>query len=158
MNIRSVPLFLAALLLLGLGLTMASHRPTAQAAAATAPSLTPSLADALGGKVYPVTLKAEQINGTFHMVDLVDTRGLPGTYATRGETVTLGGETFLVAYFFPVPQGQPQPQQPPPGATAHLAYINMHYVVAMLNPHPIAPAGTLSDGLFQFAPQPTARP
>jgi len=158
MNIRSVPLFLAALLLLGLGLTMASHRPAAQAATATAPSLTPSLADALGGKVYPATLKAEQIDETFRMVDLVDAQGNPGTYATRGETVTLGGETFLVAYFFPVPAHQPQPQQPPPGGIAHLAYINMHYVVAMLNPHPVAPAGTLPDGLSPLAPQPTARP
>ena len=158
MNIRSVPLFVAATVGLGLSLTAALPRHTAQAAAAATPSLTLSLADALGGKTYPATLKAEQVDDTFRMVDLIDAQGKPGTYATRGETVTLGGEIFLVAYFFPAPLGQPQPQQPPPGAVARLAYINMHYVVAMLNPRPVLPAGTLPDGLPVPAPRPTSAP
>ncbi len=131
---------------------LAAHRPAAQAAAlpnkaaalppnitvpspaaaAAAPATLPSL---LSGKAYPAALKAGDVDASFQIVDLVDTQGKPGTYATKGETAAVGGETFLVAYFVaPVP-GQPASPTIPAGATLHLAFINMRYVQAMLNPH-----------------------
>lgn len=125
----------------------APPKPAAQAAApagkpATSPApATPlpapasaSLPSLLSGKAYPAALKAGDVDASFQIVDLVDTQGKPGTYATKGETAAVGGETFLVAYFVaPVP-GQPASPTIPAGATLHLAFINMRYVQAMLNP------------------------
>ncbi len=114
-----------------------AHRPTARAAdkapapAAAAPVTLPSL---LSGKLYPPTLKAADVDASFQMVDLVDTQGKPGTYVTQGETATAGGETFLVAYFISVGPGQPAATMVAPGSTLRLAFINMRYVQAMVNP------------------------
>lgn len=94
-----------------------------------------SLASLLSGKVYPPTLRAEQVDAAFQMVDLVDMQGKPGTYVTKGETASAGGETFLVTYFVvPVP-GQPAAATVPSGSTLRLAFINMRYLQAMINPH-----------------------
>lgn len=128
------------------------HKPAAQTAAPPGkPATTPasaaplpapasaSLPSLLSGKAYPAALKAGDVDASFQIVDLVDTQGKPGTYATKGETATVGGETFLVAYFVaPVP-GQPASPTIPTGATLHLAFINMRYVQAMLNPHSALP-------------------
>lgn len=127
-------------------------RPAAQAAAPPGkPAISPasatplpapasaSLPSLLSGKAYPAALKAGDVDASFQIVDLVDTQGKPGTYATKGETAAVGGETFLVAYFVaPVP-GQPASPTIPAGATLHLAFINMRYVQAMLNPHSALP-------------------
>lgn len=138
--------FLGALLLTGAASGVASHRPAAQAApAADKPSAAPvnpsaSLANLLSGKTYAPTLKAEQIDASFQMVDLVDTQGKPGAYATKGETATVGGETFLVAYFAVPAAGQSASATIPSGSTLRLAFINMRYVQAMVNPRPASAA------------------
>lgn len=127
-------------------LIVTAHRPAAHAAPAANKAPAPaapapaSLADLLSGKAYPLTLKAEQIDSSFQMADLVDTQGKPGMYATRGETAAVGGETFLAAYFVVVAPGHPAAATVPPGSTLRLAFINMRYVQAMLNPRPAAAA------------------
>ncbi len=134
-------------LLLALTLwAVTANRPAAHAAApvlpaaGTASAAPVSLASLLSGKVYPPTLKADAVDASFQMVDLVDTQGKPGTYATKGETATVGGETFLVAYFVvPVP-GQAASATVPSGATLRLAFINMRYLQAMVNPRPAVAA------------------
>ncbi len=136
-----VVIFLLAVLVCG----ATARRPATQAAAppdkpATAPvPASASLPSLLSGKAYPAALKAGDVDVSFQIVDLVDTQGKPGTYATKGETAAVGGETFLVAYFVaPVP-GQPASPTIPAGATLHLAFINMRYVQAMLNPRSALP-------------------
>jgi len=125
---------------------MTASRPAAHAAPAadkadlpTAPAPA-SLASLLSGKTYPLTLKADQVDAAFQMVDLVDTQGKPGTYATKGETATVGGETFLVSYFVVPAPGQSATATIPPGSTLRLAFINMRYLQAMVNPHPAVAA------------------
>jgi len=136
----------AVLLLTITAWSVTAHRPAVFAApasdkiSAASPNTAVSLASLLSGKVYPSTLKAAQIDSAFQMVDLVDTQGKPGTYATRSETATVGSETFLVAYFVVADAGQPATTTIPPGSTLHLALINMHYVQAMTNPRPAVAA------------------
>ena len=90
-------------------------------------------ADIFAGKAFPSTLPAAQIDSTFHFVDLVDAQGKPGTYATKGQTVTIGSETLLVTYAVPLTVAITRPARPQPGSTATLALINLRFVQAMLN-------------------------
>ena len=117
---------------MGLGLMATRLTPPVKAAPplTAAPAAGP-LADLYGGKTYPLTLKAEQIDSAYHMVALVDAQGRPSLYATRGETVAAGGETFLVCYDVPLTNTKSHPPLPQAGTTADLIYINMHAVEAM---------------------------
>lgn len=123
----------------GLLLSVTAHRPVALAAVSASSNF-------LSGRLYPATLRAEQFDATYQVLDLVDTQGKPGTYVTRGDTAAVGGETFLVAYFLPTTGGGTVPRQPQRGTTGQLFYINMHYVQAILNAHAVVPGGTLPDG------------
>lgn len=118
---------------MGLGLTATRWTPPVKAAPGLATPAPPAgaMADLYSGKMYPVTLKAEQIDSSYHMVALVDAQGRTSLYATRGETVAGGGETFLVCYDVPVTNSKTHPPLPQAGATANLIYINMHAVEAM---------------------------
>lgn len=148
--IHSIPArFCAAVLLLSFAACgLALHRPAAHAAPAplsvkVPPAIAPTaipLTDLLSGTTYPSTLKGDQAGASFQKVDLVDTQGKPGTYLTKGETATVGGETFLVAYFaVPAPGQSAAAALAAPGATLRLAFINMRYVQAMLpRPTPAA--------------------
>jgi hypothetical protein len=130
--------------LLGLGATRLT--PIAQAApakeATTAPNGTTAapLADVFSGKTYPLTLPAEKIDSSYHLVGLVDAQGKPAQIATRGETVAVGGETFLICYDVPVTSAQTRPPQPKAGATGTLIYVNLRMVQAMGGIIPITPA------------------
>lgn len=126
-----------------LGLAATRLTPSVKAAppaAATAPA--GAMADLFRGKTYPLTLKAEQIDTTYHLVALVDAQGRPSLYATRGETAAVGGETFLVCYDVPVTNAKTHPPQPKAGETANLIFINMRAVQAMGGIVPILPADT----------------
>ena len=105
--------------------------------AATATPAAGALADLYSGKTYPLTLKAEQIDSTYHMVALVDAQGHPSLYATRGETVGTGGETFLVCYEVTLTNTKAHPPLPQAGTMADLIYINLHAVEAMGDIMPI---------------------
>ena len=122
--------------LLGLGLTRLT--PTAKAApAVTADS---PMAEALAGKAYPSILRADQIDSTYHLVELVDAQGKADTYATKGELVAAGGETFLVTYYVALTSGTAaRPPQPKADATAQLTLINLRSVQAMGAINPIMP-------------------
>lgn len=136
----------------------AAKRPAAQAAPAapvvSAAPATGALSDLLSGRLYPNSLPIEQMTTGFHLVTLVDAQGHPATVATKGDTVTLAGESFLVAYTVaapPTPSPSPAPagqtgaapagadqagtanagQTSPPNTTAQLTLINMRYVQAM---------------------------
>ncbi len=130
---------------LGLGATRLT--PLAQAAPAKEAAVTvpggpaaAPLAEAFSGKTYPLTLAAEKIGSSYHLVALVDAQGKPAQVATRGETVVAGGETFLVCYNVPVTNAQTHPPQPKAGVTADLIYVNLRTVQAMGGIIPIAPA------------------
>ncbi len=131
-------------MLLGLGAMRLT--PTAQAAPAKEAATVPGgpaavpLADVFSGKTYPLTLPAEKIDSSYHLVGLVDAQGKPAQVATRGETVVAGGETFLVCYNVPVTNAQTHPPQPKAGVTADLIYVNLRTVQAMGGIIPIAPA------------------
>ena len=129
-----------------LGLTATRLTPMAKAAptpvTATAAG---TAADLLEGKTYPVTLKAEQFDSTYHILALVDAQGQISRYATRGETASLGGETFLVCYDVPLTDAKTHPPQPQAGAVGNLIYVNMRAVEAM-------------GGIIPITAQPPAAP
>ena len=95
--------FVAALLVCGLAVVSA-----AQARSTTYAAL-------LSGKVVPLTLKLKQLDRNWRGFDasMQDQReaysalyGLPGGgYYTKGQTVSVGGETYLVAYALESKQG-----------------------------------------------------
>lgn len=129
---------------MGLGLAATRLTPPVKAApvvAAATPAGGP-LADLYSGKTYPLTLRAEQIDATYHLVALVDAQGRPSLYATRGETAAVGGETFLVCYDVPVTNAKTHPPQPLSGTTGQLIFINLHAVEAMGGIIPIQAADT----------------
>ncbi len=136
--IVAVTLLLALLLFLPRLSTV--HAQTATAAT-PAPATGP-LADLLSGKTFPASLKSEQYDSTFHLVDLVDLQGKAGTYATRGAVVTIGSETYLAAYPVLFAPGS-RSKALFPGAGGDLALINLHSVQAMLNIRDVPPVGSL---------------
>ena len=122
-------------------LTPAAHAAPAKEAAAPASA---SLADVLSGKTYPLSLPAEKIDSSYHLVGLVDAQGKPAQIATRGDTTVMGGETFLVCYDVPVTSAQTRPPQPKAGATGTLIYVNLRMVQAMGGIIPIAPGDAVA--------------
>lgn len=125
------------------GLSAKRHRALAAPAAVTVPSGAPlmtaagPMTDILSGRAFPTTLTSQQISTSYHLVSIVDTQGKPGTYATKGETVTLGSETFLAAYFVPLTSGVGKPPEPKPDETAQLGLINMRYITVLYNIHAV---------------------
>ncbi len=67
-----------------------------------------SLKPLLSGKVAPLSLKLKNLNSSWRRFALVETGGMAGlfgpvttvggAYYTKGDTVTVAGETFLLAY------------------------------------------------------------
>ena len=128
--------------LVGLGATRLT--PFAQAAplkpiAASTPAAAP-LAEAFSGKTYPLTLAAEKIDSSYHLAALVDAQGKASLVATRGETISGGGEAFLVCYDVPLTNSATRPPQPKAGTTGNLLYVNLHVMQAMAGILPITPA------------------
>jgi len=141
----TVTISLLALSACGALLSSVVKLPSAQAApaagvtppAAPATAANASVADVLSGKAYPTKITPEQVNAAYHLVSIVDTQGRPGTYATKGETVTLGSETFLVAYFVPLTSGVGKPPQPKPDEPSLLGLINMRYITVLYDIHAV---------------------
>ena len=133
---------------LGLGATRLT--PTAKAAGAkeaamTAPGGTAvanTFGDAFSGKTYPLTLAAEKIDASYHLVALVDEQDKVSQVATRGETFTAGGEMFLVCYDVPLTTAQTRPPQPKAGATGNVLFVNTRSIQAMAGILPITSADT----------------
>jgi hypothetical protein len=138
MTLRKMPLITTLVLISGgavFGLT--ANRPAAHAAPpAKPPAPTPSpsqpavaFADVLSGKTYPNTIKRDELAPAYHFITVIDAQGNPAQCATKGETQTFGGETFLVAYrlpdALPRPAGTTDPPQLP---DARLILINMHSI------------------------------
>lgn len=111
---------------------------------AASPPVTGPLADAFSGKTYPLTLPAEKIDSSYRLMTLVDVQGKPAVVATRGETITAGGDTFLVCYDVALTDAKTRPPQPKAGATGTLLYVNLHMIQAMGGIIPIAPAETIA--------------
>ena len=132
----------------GLGVTrltpVAQAAPAKEAATAPAGQAAASLAVVFWGKTYPLTLPAEKIDSSYHLVGLVDAQGKPAQIATRGETLVVGGETFLICYNVPVTNAQTHPPQPKAGTTGDLVYVNLRMVQAMGGIIPITPADTVA--------------
>ncbi len=134
---------------LGLGATRltapAQAAPAKEATTAKEAPATPgatTLAAVFSGKTYPLTLAAEKIDSSYHLVALVDAQGKPTLIATRGETFSAGGEVFLVCYDVPVTNAQTHPPQPKAGAVGNLLYVNLRSVQAMGEIIPITPGDT----------------
>ena len=136
-------------MLAGAGLTSVRMTPPAHAAPFAAAPTAPiaPLAEMLGGKIYPRTLKAEQIDSTFHLLGLIDAQGQSNLYATRGETTVVGGETFLVCYNVATTNSPTRPPQPKAGAIANLVYINLRAVQAVGGIIPIAPPESIAPAV-----------
>ena len=136
---------------LGLGATRlmpAAHAAPVKEAAATPANA--SLADQLSGKTFPLSLPAEKIDSSYHLVGLVDAQGKPAQIATRGDTTVMGGETFLVCYDVPVTEGKIHPPQPKAGGTGTLIYVNLRMVQAVGGIIPIEPAETAAPAAAPF--------
>ena len=135
--------------LAGAGLTATRLTPAAHAAPiAVAPAVSAApMAEMLSGKTFPRTLKAEQVDSTFHLVGLIDAQGQSNLYATRGETHAVGGETFLVCYSVATTNSPTRPPQPKAGATANLVFINLRAVQALGGIVPIAPPESIAPAI-----------
>ena len=145
-SLLTITLLGSALAGMFLGLGATRLMPLAQAAPAkeaAVPAVAP-LADIFAGKTYPLTLPAEKIDSSYHLVGLVDPQGKPAQVTTRGETVTAGGETFLVCYSVPLTNAQTHPPQPKAGTSGDLVYVNLRMVQAMGGIIPITPADTVA--------------
>jgi hypothetical protein len=150
-NLLTITLLGSALVgtLVGLGATRLM--PPAQAAppkpsvaTAATPAAAP-LAEAFSGKTYPLTLPAEKIDSNYHLTALVDAQGKASLVATRGETISGGGEAFLVCYDVPLTNSATRPPQPKAGTTGNLLYVNLHVVQAMAGILPITPPDPAAD-------------
>jgi hypothetical protein len=134
------------LILGGTVFALTAHRPAAHAAppaktpappvrpptpAPSQPSVT--FADVLSGKTYPNTLKRDELAPAYHFITVIDAQGNPAQCATKGETQSFGGETFLVAYRLPDAPARPAgaTDPPPPLPDARLILINMHSIEAI---------------------------
>ncbi len=131
--------------LIGLSATrltpLANAAPLKPAGTTAAPIAAP-LAEAISGKTYPLTLTAEKIDASYHLVALVDAQGKPSSIATRGETFSVGTETFLVCYDVTLTNSATRPPQPKAGSTGSLLYVNLHAVQAIGGITPITPGDT----------------
>ena len=113
--------------------------PVAKPAAAASP-----LADLFSGKAFPLTRTAEELDTRYHLVALVDSQGKPNLYATRGETTSAAGETYLVCYEVTLTDPKVGTPQPKPGTTGQIIYINLHAIQAIGGIIPIQPAETVA--------------
>lgn len=116
------------------------------------------VAAALSGSVYPLALKLKDLDGSWRVFSFTggasDTSGQLGayfalltgsgqsSYYTRGETVTLGGEVYLVAYrqkntlnysalFNGKTSDLPTPPKPTPDTVLSLSLLNLRSVVSL---------------------------
>ncbi len=127
-----------------LGLTLLRTMPPALAAPAAAkPAAAASanpMADLFAGKSFPLSLPTEKMDGSYHLVALVDAQGKANSYATQGATTSAGGETYLVAYEVTLtdPKTGVAPQ-PKPGTSGQIIFIDLHAIQAMGGIIPIRP-------------------
>ena len=112
-----------ALAILGTGFAVRSDTPPK--AATVAVPVHASAADLFNGKIYPLILKSEQIDSSFHMANMIDAQGHSTVLATKGDMATFGGETFLVCYDVPLTSALAHLPQPKAGTIAQLILINM---------------------------------
>jgi hypothetical protein len=98
------------------------------------------IAELFAGKIYPMTLKTEDFDESYHMLKLFDVQGHFGKYVSRGDTLVFGGQTFIVAYDVPMTSGLASPPHPKPEATAQLILVNMNAVQAITEITPIPDA------------------
>jgi len=102
----------------------------------------------LTGKTYPLTIKAEQFDSSYHLVGMVDAQGQASLYATRGDTVSAGGETFLVCYTVSTTNVPNQPPRLKAGTVGILLFVNMHAIEAVGGIVPIS----IADNAAPSAP------
>ena len=142
-NILTAALLGSAVAAGAVGVTLGRLTPTALAAPVAKPAAAASpLADMFSGRSFPLTLKAEQIDPSYHLVALVDAQGKPSLYATRGETTAAAGETYLVCYEVTLTDPKSGAPQPKPGTLGQIIYIDLHAIQAMGGIIPIRPADT----------------
>jgi len=127
-----------------LGLTLLRTMPPVQAApvaAKPAAVAASPMADLFAGKSFPLSVPAEKMDGSYHLVALVDAQGKPNLYATQGATTVAGSETYLVAYEVTLtdPKTSAVPQ-PKPGTSGQIIFIDLHAIQAMGGIIPIQPA------------------
>lgn len=126
-----------------LGLTLLRTMPPVQAAPAAAkPAAVAAnpMADLFAGKSFPLSLPTEKMDGSYHLVALVDAQGKANSYATQGATTLAGGETYLVAY--EVTLTDPKTgvaSQPKSGTSGQIIFINLHAIQVMGGIIPIQP-------------------
>ncbi len=123
-----------------LGLTLLRTMPVQAAPAAAKPATSNPMADLFAGKSFPLSVPAEKMDGSYHLVALVDAQGKPNLYATQGQTTSAGGETYLVAYEVTLtdPKTGAVPQ-PKPGTSGQIIFIDLHAIQAMGGIIPIQP-------------------
>ncbi len=125
-------------------------------AKAAPPTLTPapsggSLATLLAGKVYPISVKAEDIDSSYHILVMVDAQDKQSAYATKGDIFTVAGESFIVGYYTQFTTNPSRGPRPKPGTTGDLTLINIHSIQAMGGISTISPISA-SDSDDSTAP------
>ena len=129
-----------------LGMTVVRLTPPVQAAPpASKPAAANPLGEMFAGKSFPLSLPAEKMDSSYRLVALVDAQGKANLYATQGQTISAGGETYLVAYEVTLtdPKTGTAPQ-PKPGTSGQIIFIDLHAIQAMGGIVPIQPAPAIA--------------
>jgi hypothetical protein len=126
-------------------------------AAATAPAADVDLKSLLAGKVHPLTLKLKELGPDWHCLTTSEATGnliqmygmkLPALY-TKGDTLTIAGETFLVGYALQKPGANfaalirgasgstpPEPERPGEDTPVSLTLVNLRTIQTLRDIRP----------------------
>jgi hypothetical protein len=127
---RKVTVCTGLLLAFAAGLATTLWIARAQAAPPSAtPTLTSELAMQIAGKAGPsLSISADAIPADYRLIELIDAQGKSGYYATRGESLAIGADNYLLAYQVNVFNDEAGEQKIARGQSLDLSLVNLHQV------------------------------
>jgi hypothetical protein len=126
---RKMATSMALILTFAAGIATALWIGRVQAAPATTPAPTTELAQQIAGKGGPpLSMSPDSIPSDYRLIVLIDAQGKSGYYATRGETLTIGTASYLLAYEVNIFTDEAGDQKIARGQSLDLSLINMNTV------------------------------
>lgn len=117
--------------------------PRAHAAEPAAPASASALAEQIAGKAGPPeSISPDTIPADYRLIRLVDTSSRVGFYVTRGDTISAGGQTFLLAYQVSLFNDADGIQKIARGQTLWLALVNTSTIEIADQMGPVPNVGT----------------
>lgn len=130
----------------GIGISAAGwlgRAHAAETAAVTALAAGTGFAAQIAGKSGPAeSISPDTIPAGYRLIRIVDTSSRVGFYVTQGETLSVGGQTFLLAYQVTLFSDADGIQKIARGQTLWLALINMSSAEIVDQMGPVPDVGT----------------